>query len=272
MARGHPARSGGQLLAGLLVGLLVPLGLIACSAVTEATRTPTATWPVPAEMLPAAITTSGDAPLTCGGRTFPASVLHAPTGAERGVGPAFDALRASLAKFGPEIPGSEALTWRLAAIDSTGAIFLAPADALGSDGWLSVEVVADANGWQPSAMGDCFLYAVISSEFGPATWAFDPAYARPAAETTELHILVWERACSGGSPTTGRMSAPVIAYATNTVTITIGVRPITGDGIVTCPGPQGTPASLRLAEPLGSRTLLDGGHVPAAEPSPMFPE
>ena len=191
-------------------------------------------------------------------------------GAETASGPAFDALRASLGKFGPEIHGSAALTWRLADIDSSSAIFLARADVLGRDGWISVEVVAEANGWQPSTMGDCDPYLIISSEFGPATWALDPAYAAPTPKTTELHILVWERACSGGSPTTGRMSAPVIAYAADSVTITIGVRPITGDGLVTCPGPAGTPASLRLREPLGNRALLDGGHVPAAAPSPAF--
>jgi hypothetical protein len=268
MAAVGPRLRGRKFAGHLLAGLLVLLAVVGCSSVAEST--PIATWPVPVERLPAAIAASADPPLTCGGRTFPASVLEAETGAERSVGPAFDALRASLARFGPEIQGSQALTWRLAAIDATGAIFVARADVLGSDNWISVEVVVDPNGWQPSSMGDCYLYEVISPEFGPATWALDPAYARPSADMAELHILVWERACSGGAPTTGRMSAPVIAYAVDTVTITIGVRPIAGDGIVTCPGPQGTPASLDLAEALGDRTLLDGGHVPAAAPSPMF--
>jgi hypothetical protein len=108
----------------------------------------------------------------------------------------------------------------------------------------------------------------LSAEFGPATWALDPAFDSPRPDATELHILVWELACSGGSPATGRMSAPVIAYAAATVTITIGVRPL--DGPQTCPGPPGTLAIVQLAEPLGTRTLLDGGRVPAAPPSPAF--
>lgn len=110
----------------------------------------------------------------------------------------------------------------------------------------------------------------LSPEFGPATWALDPQYPVPMETTTELHVLVWERACSSGSPATGRMSTPVVEFASASVTITIGVRPLQvepGSG-VTCPMPPGTPASLRLGEPLGSRTLLDGGRVPPAPPSP----
>ena len=41
---------------------------------------------------------------------------------------------------------------------------------------------------------------VLSAEFGPASWALDPAFASPTPNATELHILVWERTCSGGSP------------------------------------------------------------------------
>jgi hypothetical protein len=105
-------------------------------------------------------------------------------------------------------------------------------------------------------------------QFGRAIWALDPAFVSPGSDATELHILVWEMACSSGSPATGRMSTPVIAYTATTVTITIGVRPLGGPQA--CPGPPGTPATLRLAEPLGTRTLLDGGRVPPAPPSPAF--
>jgi hypothetical protein len=105
-------------------------------------------------------------------------------------------------------------------------------------------------------------------DFRRATWALDPAFASPGPASTELHILVWETTCSSGLPMTGRMSAPDIAYTPETVTITIGVRPLGRPQA--CPGPQGTPAIVGLAEPLGLRTLLDGGRVPAAPPSPAF--
>ena len=101
--------------------------------------------------------------------------------------------------------------------------------------------------------------------FGPATWALDPAFPDPTAHSIDFHILVWERACSGGSAATGRMSAPVLEYAAQTVTITIEVRGL--GGILTCPGNEATPSTVRLAEPLGDRTLLDGGRDPVAVPT-----
>jgi hypothetical protein len=109
----------------------------------------------------------------------------------------------------------------------------------------------------------------LSPEFGRATWALDRAFPTPKAGSSELHILVWEQACSSGTPSTGRMSAPVIQYADTTVTITIGVRPLSG--AQDCQGiTRGTPDLVQLSEPLGTRTLLDGGHVPPAPPTPMF--
>lgn len=108
----------------------------------------------------------------------------------------------------------------------------------------------------------------LAPEFGPATWALDPAFPAPGPTTDELHVLVWESTCSSGRPTTGRMSAPLIDAGPTTVTITIGVRPLSG--LQGCPGPPGTPALVKLTEPLGRRTLLDGGRVPPAPPTPAF--
>ena len=115
--------------------------------------------------------------------------------------------------------------------------------------------------------------ASIPQEFGKATWAIDGSLAAPDSTTRTLHILVWEQACSGGVPATGRISPPVIVYSPTTVTITLGVRPIQVPSgyLVTCPGPPGTPATVELSEPLGSRQLLDGGRTPPAPPSPGFP-
>lgn len=103
-----------------------------------------------------------------------------------------------------------------------------------------------------------------SSEFGPATWALDPAFPSPDLTARELHVLVWERACSSGKSTTGRMSEPLIVVGPGHMTITIGVRPLAGDQ--ECPGAPGTPLVVLLPEPLGSRILLDGGYVPPAPP------
>ena len=105
-----------------------------------------------------------------------------------------------------------------------------------------------------------------SPGFEPARWALDPAFPSPTAASTELHILVWERACASGSAATGRMSTPLIEYAAETVTITVGVRGL--PGVQACPSNQATPLAVQLTEPLGDRTLLDGGRDPIGPPSP----
>jgi hypothetical protein len=134
--------------------------------------------------------------------------------------------------------------------------------------WVSVEAQADANGWKPLEMGDCNPAVVLSADYGPATWTLDDHDPAPGTDTTVLDLLVWEQACSGGLPTTGRMSA-VIDDAPDSVTITIGVRPLdlAPGTALDCIGPPGTPVTVTLAEPLGQRTLLDGGHYPAAPPT-----
>jgi hypothetical protein len=268
IGRDEPKHTGFRA-AGRLLGVALALvGLAACVASPGASA-PLPTFPVSAEPLPSATSGTTAANLTCGGgRTFPRSGLDAPTGAENASGPEFDALRASLTKFGPEFPGSAAWTWRLAGRDATSAIFLAWTNSSGQPGWVSIEVVKDADRWKPSGMGQCEPLVVLSADFGPATWALDPAFPAPGPASTELHILVWGTTCSSGLPATGRISAPDVEYTPDAVTITIGVRPL--PGIQTCQGVPGTPAIVGLAEPLGTRTLLDGGRVPAAPPSPAF--
>jgi hypothetical protein len=102
--------------------------------------------------------------------------------------------------------------------------------------------------------------------FGPAFWALDPTFADPAPETTELHILVWERACNSGTLVVGRMSAPAITYGPTTVMVTMQVRGL--GGAQSCPLGPGTPLLVHLREPLADRTLLDGGREPPSEASP----
>ena len=264
------AHSRRWILLAVLAGMLAACAASAPRPTGDAPFAPSAT----PKVFPAGSTSGSNAPggsgplATCGGRTFPASGLAAPTGAETAAGPEYDALRATITKFAPEFPGAGSWLWQLAGRDDAGAIFLAKTDALGAPGWVYIEVDNGPSGWQPGSIGQCEPHTVLSADFGPATWALDPAFAAPGPTTTELHVLVWELACSSGTPTTGRMSDPVIDYGSSTVTITIGVRPLSG--VQTCPGIPGTPDLVRLTEPLGTRALLDGGHVPPAPPSPMF--
>lgn len=217
-------------------------------------------WPTTPEVLIAVLSGNQDAWLTCGGRPFPASALDGPTGAENRVGPEYDALRQAFEVFGSEW-GNGPLTWLVAEMNETGATFLARS----GDHWIDVAVSPEDGEWGPDGMGECRPRTVMGGNYGPAEWAFDPAFPMPAPDATELHILVWEMACSGGRPASGRMSAPIVDYAEDTLTVSIGVSPIPGGN--TCPGPPGTPALVVLPEPIGDRALLDGGRYPPGPPT-----
>jgi hypothetical protein len=86
----------------------------------------------------------------------------------------------------------------------------------------------------------------------PATWQVDPSFV-PQADSTQIPILVFERACSSGTPTTGRMHVD-IDYTSTAVTIGIDVTPLSGDQeCVLVPSPY----VVELGEPLGDRRLVD---------------
>jgi len=176
------------------------------------------------------------------------------------------ALEPALIRFGDAFPESSAWPWRLAGRDETGMLFLARTDAFGPPGWMDVEVEAVGDGWGHASMGQCDPRIVTSPDLGAAGWWPDPAYPAPDPDSTELHVLVVEQACASGSSAEGRIADPVIDDGPTSVTITIGVHRAVGDQA--CLGNPPTPFTIRLTEPLGDRTLLDGSHAPPVVPTP----
>lgn len=98
---------------------------------------------------------------------------------------------------------------------------------------------------------------------GPATWALPEGFTI-GAETTKFLALVTERACASGRSSEGRIVGPEIEVDDTSVTVTFEVRPLPGDQ--ECPGNPATMVEVELDEPLGHRTLLDGGRQPPIEP------
>src|SRR5262249_18398731 len=145
------------------------------------------------------------------------------------------------------ITGSE--HWRLAYQTEDTASYVAEVP---SEGWVYASVRFADNEWGPAGMGDCRPSMAFPDGLGPASWALDPSSQAPSADSTELHILVWEMACSGGSPTTGRMAPPIVTYSDSNLVMTIGVTPVGGPA--GCPLPPGTPAMVVLPQPPGGRT------------------
>ncbi len=89
----------------------------------------------------------------------------------------------------------------------------------------------------------------------PATWQLaDPGAV--TADSTSIDVEVSRLGCSSGK--TGDLLDPVVSYEADRVTIRIDAAPI-GEGIQACPSNDVVPITVALTEPLGQRTLVDGG-------------
>ncbi len=204
--------------------------------------------------------------LTCGDdMVFAASMLATPPGAERGVGPQYEALRDGLALFAAEGGLVPTTGWRVVASNATRILFVADVPGAASPEWWSIGVELHDGRWEWAGGGTCNLRVVLGPGIRPAEWAPDPAFAAPGPAATSVHVLVWEMDCTSGQPATGRVTGPIVGYGADAVTITFGVRPLPAQN-QTCPGNPPTPVVVELAEPLGDRELLDGGTFPAGPP------
>src|SRR5664280_1608405 len=110
------------------------------------------------------------------------------------------------------------------------------------------------------ASDDCPHMAVPPDGYGAATWTLDPSVPYSAG-ATEIHVLVDEWGCHSSQSAEGRI-AQNVQYRDDAVIVTLAVRLPCGD-FQTCPGTPPTPFVVRIAQPVGSRDLNDGGRWPA---------
>lgn len=204
---------------------------------------------------------------TCGRFPFGPEVLTAgPGNAEQDAGPAAAALRAHLAGEGPDIDFLPDTGWRLAGMDALTAEFV----VVGGDlGMKMVSLENGAAGWKVSGWGDCQPRVQLPADLGSAEWAFDPAQPKPSAATPTFDAMVTEMECNSGQPADGRIVGPQIIKSADTVLVIFAVRPRPGSQ--SCPSNPATRIGVDLGEPLGGRTLLDGGRLPPGDPTkPRF--
>ncbi len=225
------------------------------------TRGPTVSPPSSAAPSPSSTAAGPDLTgrLTCAGYSeinVPANVLDQPPNAELGSSVQAQALHAFLTT--PPQSGFPTQGWRVVSTASTRVDYLAP----GRDGWsfVSVEDIENQGGWQASEYGRCDLRVALPQGFGFASWEIDPDHPTQP-DATSLTLLATERACASGKSMAGRLEAPIVLYAPDTVTIALVVRAEPGGQ--DCQGNSPEPVLVDLSEPLGSRSLFDGSSYPA---------
>jgi hypothetical protein len=100
----------------------------------------------------------------------------------------------------------------------------------------------------------------VEARVGPASWWVDPRAAAPTAASTTIHALVLEQSCASGKPPIGRVEPPTIELTDTAVIVTYEIRRMPGDQ--DCQSSPPFAVELKLPEPLGKRTILDGNDTP----------
>jgi hypothetical protein len=105
----------------------------------------------------------------------------------------------------------------------------------------------------------------VVGEMGRASWWLDPKAQPPTADATSIRGFVEEVACASGKSPEGRIQGPLFDLTETDMTVTFGVRQLTGGQ--DCQGSAPFPVRFDLPEPLAGRTLLDGNEVPPRDAS-----
>ena len=198
---------------------------------------------------------------TCGSFPFDAGALDRAANDELDDTPIAAALRAHLALGGPDIDFLPDEGWRLTGMDGTSAEFVAR-DAGGTK---VVEVANDGGGWRVTGWGECRPRRALPGGLGDADWVLAPGQPAIGPDTRQFDALVTERNCASGKSSEGRIAGPDLFQVGGDVLVTFAVRPLPGGG--TCPSNPATMVTVDLGEPLGDRRLLDGGSLPARDPT-----
>ncbi|WP_068480453.1 hypothetical protein [Pseudoclavibacter helvolus] len=105
------------------------------------------------------------------------------------------------------------------------------------------------------SLTSCQQFARLTNSGEPATWhLIDPSAISPTSD--QIDIEVTRLGCASG--TTGEILEPKVTYEAEQIVIRVDVAPA-GAGPQTCQGNDAVPVVVELTEPIGLRSLIDGG-------------
>jgi hypothetical protein len=108
-------------------------------------------------------------------------------------------------------------------------------------------------------------HAEVEGRAGPAAWWVDPTALPLSPDATTIPALIMEEACASGRPPEARVLEPTVFSSETAVLVSVLVR--RQPGAQDCQGNPAVPLEIHLAEPLGSRRLLDASEVPPRDAS-----
>ena len=196
--------------------------------------------------------------VTCDGRhAFDPALLARPGAAERDRDPAAAALRAELRSSAPESDLPHAGWTRV--IQLPDEVHFVARNA-SDTGWSVAAFELRNSAFVMAMIGGCRLAPRVPGGMSIAVWWLDPAFPRPRAIDTSIHVLLVEQACASGGSPEGRVLPPVVATREDAVVVTLVVGHVPGGA--DCPGNPTFAMTVDLPDAIGSRALLDGGVYP----------
>lgn len=131
-----------------------------------------------------------------------------------------------------------------------------------------VELVRNGDLWLADTWGEC-RPRFLSDTKRAGSW--DLA-STPQRSAQRIDVLVTDPECSEAPLTVGQILPSTIHYGDQSVIVTIWIgRSAAVDTARGCPGLPPLTYSIDLDEPLGQRTLFDGGVLPARAVQPAVP-
>ncbi|WKN49877.1 hypothetical protein [Nocardioides sp. Arc9.136] len=124
-----------------------------------------------------------------------------------------------------------------------------------TDGAFVLELRSTGGGWSAEGWGDCGLRPLLPDG---ASWARVERYR--STGPTSLAVEVSEVECTSGRAPDPFLREPAVVETAESVVLTWTSTP--AEGGQRCPGNPWTTVLVELAEPLGSREVLDGSVHP----------
>lgn len=209
---------------------------------------PTATTVAPAVSSPSDQTLL----ITCDSSAFPVEVFDRQPTDELEIHPSATALRTVLTRY--PSPEYSASGWWLATRDASSAHYVQGSGPVYV--YFLIEAEGSVWGWN-GRYGECTLAPDLVGH-DPVTWTVDPSAQEPAADSTQIHLLITEAGCVGGRPIGDRLLDPAIVYEPDGVFVALAA--VQMEEPQDCPANVPEAVTVQLREPLGGRALR--GWVP----------